>query len=84
MKNFILSLGRNILDISVWINVVIGLVLCVLFIITGASEPDLEGMFWGGIIALILLPFIICLYYYFIYLLVDIRDNLNIIANRKD
>lgn len=69
MKNFVLNCGRKLIDVSAWIIVIA--IVC--------------GGLCTGAYALIIIPvgiLMFVIFYYLLYVLIDIRDNLKDIKNK--
>ena len=74
MKNLIIKNGRAIIDISAYVALVL-VVLVALGVMTQAN-------FFAGIVSLLVGLVGFVLTYFFIYLLIDMRDTLKAIAEQ--
>jgi len=93
VKNFILKVGRFLVDFDTIIGIIVAFLVMIFFLLGafGAFVPDDNGYF-GSInlapvclILAVVIPIIILLvvviWHYFIYLLIDIKDSLTEIKN---
>ncbi|MBR5940820.1 MAG: hypothetical protein IKZ88_06125 [Neisseriaceae bacterium] len=75
MKNFIIKNGRAVIDISAYIVLAI-----IVFAGLGAM---FQGSFLYGLIGLCMALVGFFITYFFIYLLIDMRDTLKVIAEQN-
>jgi len=79
IKEMIVKYGRLLLDISVVVEIIGAFLFCV---IAAAITYGFVG-FLLGIISFIVAVMFIILFNYFIYILIDIRDNFEKFANKQ-
>ncbi|MBR3481989.1 MAG: hypothetical protein IKH45_03760 [Neisseriaceae bacterium] len=75
MKNFIIKNGRAVIDISAYF-------LLAIIVIAGVMGM-FQGSFLYGLIGLVLALVGFFITYFFIYLLIDMRDTLKVIAEQN-
>lgn len=74
MKNFIIKNGRAVIDISAYIVLAI--------IVIAGLTTMFQGSFLYGLIGLCMALVGFFITYFFIYLLIDMRDTLKVIAEQ--
>lgn len=93
IKNFILKVGRFLVDFDTFFGILASILVFVFFILAmfGCLMPDENGYFEAikgapialilAILAPIIILFLVVIWHYLIYLLIDIRDSLKEIEN---
>lgn len=82
-KNIVVSIGRKTLDFLTILDVILCVIVIVLGFIQCVSEDGISSLLWWYILGAVVLFFGTLLANYTLYLLIDIRDSLKKLSDKK-